>query len=87
MPFEVPPRSRAVKYALALLGLVPLAEIAYVAGPKALLSVAEGVLVAGVIGLRILGPVLGQLRRSREGTESNPSHSSSTRASGDDGAA
>jgi len=83
MPLEVTPRSRRVKYALALLGLVPLAEIAYVAGPKALLSVAEGNLVAGIMALRIIGPALDQWRRSREETESNPPHSSSTHTPGD----
>jgi len=87
MPSEVTPRSRAAKYALALLGLVPLAEIAYVAGPKALLSVAKGLLVGGVLAWPIIQSALEQSRRSREGTESNSSHSSSTHAPGDDGAA
>ena len=49
------PERRAATYVLALLGLVPFVEIAYVAGPKALLSVAEGLILFVVaVGLPIL---------------------------------
>jgi hypothetical protein len=82
---EVTPRSRWARYGLALLGLVPLAEITYVAGPKALLFLAKGVLIAGAVAWRIIA--LEQSQRAREGTEANRLHSSSTRAPGDDGAA
>ncbi len=48
------PRRPAAKYLLLLLGLVPFGEIAYIAGPKALVPVAVGVVAALLTGLRIL---------------------------------
>jgi len=92
MPGEVSPRSRAVRYALLVVGLVPFAELAYIAGPKALLPVAAGVLSAGLWAWRFLSRVesslaLEQSLSSRERTESTPSDTSSSFIPGDHGAA
>ena len=70
------PRTRGARYRLLILGLVPFGEIAYIAGPKALVSIAVGVIAALAAGLRILwGAELlsarDQARSRREGTEAN----------------
>jgi hypothetical protein len=92
MPGEVSPRSRAARYALLVVGLVPLAELAYIAGPKVLLPVAAGVLSAGLWAWRLLSRVESSLAReqslsSREKTESTPLDTSSSFIPGDQGAA
>ncbi len=89
---EVSPRSRGARYALLVVGLVPFAELAYIAGPRALLPVAAGVLGAGLWAWRLLSRVesiraLEQPLSSRERTESTPSDTSSSRVPGDHGAA
>ena len=54
MQGNVWPQSRAVRLVLLLLGLVPLGEVVYLAGPKVLLPIAGGVLFALALGGSIL---------------------------------
>ncbi len=89
---EVSPKSRAARYALLVVGLVPFAEVAYIAGPKALLSVAGGVLGAGLVAWRLYSRMesiraLEQSLSSRERTQSTPSDTSSPHVPGHHGAA
>ncbi len=68
------PRTPAAKYLLLLLGLVPFGEIAYIAGPKALVPVAVGVVAALLTGLRILKRVerIISLEQSQSRREETP---------------
>jgi len=85
---EVSPRSRAARYVLLLLGVVPLAEIAYIVGPEALVPIAGGLIGAGFVALRILSiRGLEESRQSQNGTESPRSDRSSSGGLGDNGAA
>ena len=89
---EISPKSRLARYALFVVGLVPFAEVAYIAGAKALLPVAGGVLGAGLVAWRLFSRIesiraLEQSLSSRERTGSTPSDTSSPRVLGDHGGA
>ena len=86
------PRTRAARYLLLMLGLLPFGEIAYIAGPKALVSVAVGVIAALAAGLRILWSAellraRDQVQSRREGTEANALDRVTSYGRRDDGAA
>jgi hypothetical protein len=72
------PRTRRAKYLLLLLGLAPFGEIAYIAGPKALLPIAVGVMGAVAVGLRIL--LTGQRIRALDQSNARREASDSTGA-------
>jgi len=70
------PKTRAAKYLLLLLGLVPFGEIIYIAGPGALLPIAAGLVGALAVGVNILTRVerisaLNQSTLFRHGTGSS----------------